>query len=303
MKKYYSNEDATKANSVDIVELLIANGEKIKQTSGFYTTEKHDSLRIRGSTFVWYSRNIYGHTIEFVKEFYNLSFYDAVDFILKGNTSIVNADFNVDNNITSVKSESNKGVEKIDETTSKSRVIAYLCNTRGISYKTVKFLLKIGVLSQDNFGNAVFKAYDENKRFVGGELRVCSDKSNYRRIIGGTIPGYGFNIYIGTPQNAYFFEAAIDMISFYDIYKNRLQNCVLMSMGGLKKVVIDKTIERYHLEYENICLCVDNDKAGNDFVKKIRSSHNDVKFIKLKGCKDWNEFLLSKRNKNTNEER
>ena len=73
-----------------------------------------------------------------------------------------------------------------------------------------------------------------------------------------------------------------------------------MSMGGLKEIVIDKTIERYNLEYKNICLCVDNDKAGNDFVEKIRSNHNEVKVIKLKDCKDWNEFLLIKRNKNIN---
>lgn len=292
--KYYSKDEIKKADSLDIAELLRRNGEIINTSAGYYTTERHDSLRIRGSTFVWYSRNIYGHTIKLIMEYYNLSFYDAVSFILN-NSNLYYLNITTHKNIEKEKCEN---IEQINESFNKNRVIAYLCNSRYISYETVIELLNKKILSQDDHGNAVFKAYNETNVFVGGEIRVCSDKSKYRRIIAGTKSGYGVQIIKGTPTKVYFFESAIDMISFYDLYKNKLKHCLLTSMGGLKSIVIEKTLERFNLNYDNVILCVDGDDAGDRFVKNIVSKNKSVSYILLKNSKDWNDFLKSKKNEN-----
>ena len=77
MGKFYSKEEIYKANGVDIAQLLMKNGVTVKKAGSYFTTEMHDSLRIKGHSFVWYSRGISGLAIDFVKEFFNLSFCDG----------------------------------------------------------------------------------------------------------------------------------------------------------------------------------------------------------------------------------
>lgn len=105
-----------------------------------------------------------------------------------------------------------------------------MCKTRGISYNTVINLIKNKTISLDIHGNIIFKAYDDDNLFVGGELRSCNPNIKYRRVIGGTKPGYGVKIMIDNPEKAYFFESSIDMISFFELYKSKLHNCILISM-------------------------------------------------------------------------
>lgn len=290
MGKFYSREEIYKANGVDITQLLTKNGVKVKKVGGYFTTEIHDSIRIKGCSFVWYSRGISSHTIDFVKEFYNLSFCDAMEFIFSNEPRLIDVKDCKDSH-----SKSNiKVLEEIHENYNEKNAIAYLCRKRGISYKTVKLLLDKGILKQDEHKNIVFKALDDKGKVVGGEIRSSQDYAKYRRVLGGSASGYGVNLCLGKPEKAYFFESAIDMISFYELYNESLKDCVLMSMGGLKDIVIDTTIQRYGLKYEDAYLCVDNDEAGCNFVKKIKEKHNEIESITLELVKDWNEALLEK---------
>ena len=291
MGKFYSKEEIYKANGVDIAQLLMKNGVKIKKAGRYFTTEKHDSIRIKGHTFVWYSRGISGHTIDFVKEFYNVSFCDAIEFIFRNEPSFIDIEEGKE-----FHSKSNRNVlEEIQENYNEKNAIAYLCQKRGVSYKTVKLLLDKGILKQDEHKNLVFKALDDRGKFVGGEIRSSQDYAKYKRVLGGSASGYGVSLCLGKPQKAYFFEGAIDMISFYELYNESLKDCVLMSMGGLKDIVIDRTIQRYGLKYKDAYLCVDNDEAGCNFVKKVKEKHNEIASITLEIVKDWNEALLKKR--------
>ncbi len=291
MGKFCSKEEIYKANSVDIAQFLIKNGRKVKRVGSYFTTEMHDSLRIKRHSFVWYSRGICSHTIDFVKEFYNLSFCDAMEFIFKNEPHFVDIEDSKESH-----SKSNiKVLEEIHENYNEKNAIAYLCQKRGISYKTVKLLLDKGILKQDERKNIVFKALDDKGKVVGGEIRSSQDYAKYRRVLGGSAIGYGVSLCLGKPEKAYFFESAIDMISFYELYNESLKDCVLMSMSGLKDIVIDTTIQRYGLKYKDAYLCVDNDEAGCNFVKKIKEKHNEIESITLELVKDWNEALLEKR--------
>ena len=44
----------------------------------------------------------------------------------------------------------------------------------------------------------------------------------------------GLNIDVGTPERLIFLEAPIDLMSYYELNKNRLENVRLVSMDGLK---------------------------------------------------------------------
>ena len=290
MGKFYSREEIYKANSVDIAQFLIKNGVKVKRVGSYFTTEVHDSLRIKGRSFVWYSRGICSQTIDFVKEFYDLSFCDAMEFIFRNEPHLIDIEDSKESH-----SKSNiKALEEIHENHNEKNAIAYLCQKRGLSYKMVKLLLYKGILKQDEHKNIVFKALDDEGKVVGGEIRSSQDYAKYRRVLGGSASGYGVNLCLGKPEKAYFFESAIDMISFYELYNEGLKDCVLMSMGGLKDCVIDTTLQRYGLKYKDAYLCVDNDEAGYNFVKKIKEKHNETESITLELVKDWNEALLKK---------
>lgn len=167
---------------------------------------------------------------------------------------------------------------------SAKRVIAYLCKKRGIDYAIVKSLLQSGKLFQDIYGNCAFCSFDDRGNFVSAELHGTGDT----RFKGQTSArqGFGFTMSAGEPKTIGFFESAIDLLSFYQIYNQVISNYTLISMGGLSLPVV----HRYVMTYQNAehFLFVDNDRAGKAFVSQVRCiparypSHG----------KDWNEYLL-----------
>ena len=53
----------------------------------------------------------------------------------------------------------------------------------------------------------------------------------------------GLNIDVGTPERLIFLEAPIDLMSYYELNKNRLENVRLVSMDGLKDTTISRHVK------------------------------------------------------------
>lgn len=247
------------ASRVNLADYLISRGEELKKAGNGYILKQHDSLRFFKNTFNWYSRGLKGNSINFLCMYYGMTFPEAVNELCRfaNVTPAVNQDF--------------------------KRVIAYLCKKRGLDYELVTALIKNKLLYQDAKGNCNFVIRDWDEQPIGQEIVGTGDTS-YKQI---TIhAGYGFHIYCGEPAYALFFESAIDLLSFYQLYHEKLTHHVLISMGGLKSSVVDTVLS---LGGINICFCVDNDKAGDDFIKRYGSFNN----FRTKFVKDWNELLLN----------
>ena len=140
----------------------------------------------------------------------------------------------------------------------------------------------------------------------------------------------GLNIDVGTPERLIFLEAPIDLMSYYELNKNRLENVRLVSMDGLKDTTISRHLYELLAEKEGltdinlddakkllpilantnffelganrelITLAVDNDKAGLGFIEKLKNKN--IKFnIDLPPLEnnqekmDWNDFLKQKK--------
>ncbi len=124
--------------------------------------------------------------------------------------------------------------------------------------------------------------------------------------------GHGFNFRSG-PTNSevqgkmIFTEAAIDALSYFELKRHQFDKDTRVqyqSLEGLKDNILHKSMERYEKRYgrmpEEIILAVDNDEAGEIFVKKIMSDKR-IKEYQEKGGKvkrdkpsigkDWNEQL------------
>ncbi|QIW57255.1 toprim domain-containing protein (plasmid) [Pseudolactococcus raffinolactis] len=125
-------------------------------------------------------------------------------------------------------------------------------------------------------------------------------------------------------------EAPIDLMRYYELNKNRLENVRLVSMDGLKDTTISRHLYELLAEKEGltdinlddakkllpilantnlfdldanrelITLAVDNDKAGLGFIEKLKSKNIkfDIDFPPLENNQekmDWNDFLKQKK--------
>jgi len=183
------------------------------------------------------------------------------------------------------------------------RAIAYLHKTRGIDYSIIQKLIKEKHIYQEKeTNNIVFPMYDENNKCVGAELQGTLSRRRYKGVASRSKYGYGFNVRYpgsgGSFDYALFFESAVDLLSFVDLKINfqhrSLESCILVSMSGLKENIVNHTLTAYRGNFKPIqpVLCVDSDKAGQDFVTRLKSQIRGVRTLQTI-CKDWNDQLLN----------
>jgi hypothetical protein len=226
--------------------------------------------------FAWNSRSIKGDLIDFVMNYRNMTFCEAVEF-LTGET------------VQTVSKDAIKKFTKVTElqmpqrSSNMHRAIAYLTKTRYIKQATIQYLIDKKLIYQDVRGNVVFPWRLEGKE-IGAELNGTLSDKRFKGIAPGSKFGYGFNITSGTPDRLYFFESAIDLLSFTNLYK--CSNCVLVSMAGLKQEVIHTYIKMY--PKAEVVMCIDNDDAADKFIKA--NEFDKYKRITPKS-KDFNEDL------------
>ena len=83
----YTQEQIDRANQVDLVSFLQGQGEPLVRSGKEYRWKKHDSVTVHGNRWFRFSRSKGGYPIDFVMEFWGLSFPDAVEMLIceKGN--------------------------------------------------------------------------------------------------------------------------------------------------------------------------------------------------------------------------
>lgn len=278
--KTISSNLLKQARQTDLASYLLSRGENIKKVGTRWEHKTHDSLIIKRNMFFWNSRQEKGNSIDFLILFYGLTFDAAVEELTK-NTFICSDD------------EETKGFD-LHYNNNLKKTIAYLCKTRMIDYSIVRELIENKYINQDEKGNVVFKIYDELGELVGAELVGTNSNIRFKGVATGTKYGYGFNIKIGEPKKALFFESAIDLISFYQIHKDKLKNNILISLSGLKENIFSNMLLKYAVSSFNAFLCVDDDYAGDEFIVLIKGKYDAIKVYRTdKGIKDWNEMLKS----------
>lgn len=281
------------ANLVNLPEFLESQGFSLKKVGKEYVLTEHDSLHIKDNQFgergKWFrfSENEGGNNIQFVQKFMKLDFISAVELLSNEKAIPTKAHFY---------SEPKAKLPKkrdivLHESKDITRMTRYLHGIRGLSSYSLAKLIAEGRLSQEEkTGNAVFKIFDENGLLVGAEKVGTSAGVRFKSFDKGSADGYGFEIVKGNPINAYFFESAIDAVSFADLHPE-LRDYRLISMSGVKPFVVEETMKRYAIKPENIYICTDNDKAGNEFAEKLITQYPAMKRVTPQGAKDWNDIL------------
>lgn len=331
-----TKEEAKNMNILDVANSLGMN--MLKSSRNEYYWDEHDSFKINTSKnmFRWYSKDIGGDVIQMVQTLRGVSFREAINYLDTGHFE--------EAKVQEVTREPFKYLlEKYETNFDNGR--RYLKEVRGLSDNTIDFFLKEQALAlvnrkyQDGYSEQVlvFKYFDENKNIIGGTLQgIVPNKDRYegkgylKQIIYNSDGTAGVNVTVGEKADRLiFFEAPIDMMSYYELNKHNLNNVKLISMDGLKEstvaryltehIITDEAMKKT-LDFSNavgymnfiikdtdyfdgnknadvITLAVDNDSAGRNFIEKLEKI--GLKFqtelppqLKNKEKTDWNEVLI-----------
>ena len=291
-----TDEQKERANFVNLPQFLMSHGFDLKKVGKEYVWKEHDSLHIKdngpGERGQWFrfSENKGGDNIGLLREYMDMSFLDAVE-ALTGE--------HIDRTYTLSRTYESKPVQQtarelsLAEADNCRRVFAYLCKTRGLDYDMLSALVKEGTISQEEkTGNVLFKYYDDQGKVIGAEKVGTSTEHKFKGIATGSAGGHGFEVVHGTGEKAFFFESAIDMLSYLQMHSKELDNCRLVSMMGVKPSIVLDTMLRHNIAPENVFLCSDNDTAGNEFARRLQEQYPDMKRIVTPDTyKDWNDML------------
>ena len=162
---HFTEEQKKRANSVDLVEFLQRQGEKLLPSGREKRLASDHSITVRGNEWYDHALEQGGLAIDFVQSFYGLSFPEAVTKLLGGEQGEVYS-----------KAKERKQIEQKTfvlppKNLEMRRVFAYLIKNRYIDRDVVSFFAKQKLLYEScelsadktkEYHNAVFVGYDEN---------------------------------------------------------------------------------------------------------------------------------------------
>ena len=331
-----SKEEAKRLSIISVAEQL---GIELKRTGSYsYTWTEHDSFVIdaRKNEFHWNSRTEFGDVIQLVQSIKGVSYKEAMHFLETGEFKQVNSEVQM-----APKEPFHYNLERYEnQDFSASRT--YLKAQRGLSDDTINFFISQGSIAEatrkkgDYFEPVIVFKYKDNTGFLAGaslqgivENRVhYPERGRLKQIMRNSDGQLGFSIDIGIPKRLVFAEAPIDLMSYYELHKDRLQDVRLVAMDGIKDGIISRRFMELYAEMNGksyqvdqntgkaletvvnttdyfkdgrhqdvITLAVDNDAAGQDFITRLQEKGIPVQIaippiLQFNQEKeDWNDFL------------
>ena len=280
----YTEEQITRANQTDLVSFLNAQGEQLVKSGREYRWKKHDSVTVSANRWYRHSQGRGGYPVDFVMEFYNATFPEAVKMLTgeegEGRNSACPApspDFRLPE-----KEENN------------DRIIRYLTENRGIEKNMVEEWIGSGdIYEEKKHHNVVFVGRDADGIPRYAHCRGTGE-TKYRGDVAESDKSYGF-CHRGTDNQLFVFEAAIDLLSFIQLFPKDWKKRSYLSLGGISSAALMAFLSE-RPQITSVFLCLDNDQAGNEACEKMVEEIPDgYSVIRLKPSqKDWNEILCDK---------
>lgn len=292
-----SKDEVQKANDIHILDYLQSRGEPLEKQGKYYRHTEHDSLVINeNGKWFWNSKSTGGFgSISFAREFYELSFQDAVRSV---NNENISKEQSEERFKTETESKKEFSYPKQYENETQTNIKSYLVNERGLNENTINKLIEDDLIAEDKLKNAVFKWKNNEGEIVGADRQGTQQMANgnyFKQIVADSKEDGGFEFDVGEPNKLAIFESPIDAISYYDLHEP--ENIRLKSMSGLKDRTASTSIKELFKEnndkgyaFEKVIIGVDNDEAGNKFADKwenmigISERHSPI-------SKDWNMDL------------
>ena len=326
------------ARSRDILDVANELNMELVRSGRDYRWKEHDSMVVSPdkNMWNWFSRHQGGDVISLVETMKEVNFNQAIDYLNDGSFKKYTA-------VERVQEPFSYYLEPYEQPFEAAR--SYLKDQRGLSDETIDFFLDKGVLAQANAkvnGSiepvVVFKSFDFSGEIVGATLQGIEEnwekwpERGYAKNIVRNSDGItGLHVDIGQPNRLIFAESAIDLMSYYELNKDSLQDVRLVSMDGVKEAVVGRHLAQLQSELSGrplrwshdqlseglqtaidnnfftdgkhadwITLAVDNDTGGRNFIDSLREKgaiiNEDLPDLQPGQDKtDWNDALKQHR--------
>ena len=86
---YFTEEQKERANAVLILKILQDQHEEVEKSGNEWRWKRHGSVTFRGNRWYRHSQQIGSHAIDFMQEFFGMSYPEAVTYLLDGETGQV----------------------------------------------------------------------------------------------------------------------------------------------------------------------------------------------------------------------
>lgn len=322
------------ARSRDILDVANELNMELVRDGKDYRWKEHDSLVISPdkNKWNWFSRHQGGDVIALVETIREINFNQAIDYLNDGTFKEFTA-------VEREKEPFRYHLQPYEQDFVEAR--NYLKVNRGLSDETIDFFLEKGVLAQANamLNNSVepvvvFKTLTSSVEITGATLQGIEENRDKwpgrgfaKNIIRNSDGMDGLHVDIGKPNRLIFTESPIDLMSYYEINKDTLQDVRLVSMDGLKEATIGRHLAQLQSELSGrplnwtpeqlakglqtaiesqyfadgkhsdmITLAVDNDTAGRTFIEELKAKGAavTVELPELRSGQDkadWNDTL------------
>ncbi|VOE01588.1 putative conjugative transposon membrane protein [Streptococcus pneumoniae] len=331
-----SKEEAKRLSIISVAEQL---GMELKRTGSYsYNWVEHDSFVIdaKKNEFYWNSRNEFGDVIQLVQTIRGVSYKEAMHFLETGEFKAVDVEAQMASKEPFIYHL--ERYERQDFGASRR----YLKAQRGLSDDTINFFISQGSIAEairktgDYFEPVIVFKYKDNTGFLAGASLqgIVENREHYpergrlKQIMRNSDGQLGFSIDIGTPKRLIFAESPIDLMSYYELHKDRLQDVRLVAMDGVKDGIISRRFMELYAEINDksyqinqntgkalelvvrttnyfkdgqhqdmITLAVDNDMAGHKFITSLQEKGIPVQIAippilhRDQEKEDWNDFL------------
>lgn len=331
-----------------ILEVADSLGMQLQRTGSYtYAWEEHDSftINVRDNYFNWFARSTGGDVIKMVQVVQEeltgekLSFKQAKHFLEEGSFDVVD--------VTAIPEKEPFSYYLEPYETKFIEARDYLKEMRGLSDETIDFFGDKGVLAQatkktgDYFEPViVFKSLDRQNEVIGASLQGIKEnhdlyeRGRLKQIMRASDGMTGMHVDIGTPKRLVFAEAPIDLMSYYELHKDSLQDVRLVAMDGLKESTVSRHVAELLAETgaikaeveqdkiptflsnmaevttffhdgkhdDFITLAVDNDDAGHTFIERLTAKGIGLTQDlppRAEGQEkmDWNDYLKESKEK------
>ena len=295
----FSEDDKLRASSVDLVAFLQSRGEQLRRLGHDYKliyTDSggvHDSIMVRGNHWYDHKNQIGGGPVKFMREFYGMTYQDAMISLLGGYNRAAPAKNPI--KLAPKKEPERKPFVLPEVNDNMRRAYAYLTKQRFIAPEVISFFAHKGTIYEDKaHHNVVFVGTDENGIPKQAHARsTLSFGNTFRITVEGSDTKYSF-AHFGKNDTLYVFEAPIDMLSYITLHPQDWQDSSYIAMNGVYESAVLNALET-HPQLDRIVICTDNDEGGIDAADRLRDILAENGFTNVfRECsqyKDWNEDL------------
>ena len=297
---HFTEEQKQQAASVDLVDFMRRQGEKLIRSGPEYRLGRDHSVTVRGNEWFDHAVEEGGGPISFVRNFYHLSYPEAVTRLLDGEQGTPH--------LPASKKQKEEPKEFILPAAGHEmrRLYAYLLKKRLIDREVLNTFVRAGMIyescekSKDGlreYHNAVFVGKDEHGVARHAHKRSVSDMGKTFRInVEGCDLRYSFH-WTGESDRLYVFEAPIDLLSFLTLYPKDWQKHSYVALCGTAEHAMLRMLEQ-NPGITSTVLCLDHDEAGIEAAGRLtdilREHGRQQVSTLLPVQKDWNEDLKAR---------